>query len=84
MFIAKNKMYNKPINSDPKSGKGREYDSCKDSPCRWSSAAGCRHPLHPKNDGGFNRPKNHATDPLDPTENAVLRRSGGVDFFIRC
>ncbi|MDI3534798.1 MAG: hypothetical protein PWQ82_1163 [Thermosediminibacterales bacterium] len=28
---------------------GKEYDSCVDSPCPYSSASGCRHPLHPKN-----------------------------------
>lgn len=29
---------------------GREFDSCHNSPCRYASADGCRHPLHPKND----------------------------------
>jgi len=28
---------------------GQRYDSYKESPCRFSSADGCRHPLHPKN-----------------------------------
>lgn len=28
---------------------GRKYDSCTNSPCRYASANGCRHPLHPKN-----------------------------------
>ena len=27
---------------------GREYDSCFNSPCRYASVDGCRHPLHPK------------------------------------
>jgi len=32
----------------------RLYDSCHDSPCRYSSHAdGCRHPLHPKNQPGW-------------------------------
>jgi hypothetical protein len=28
---------------------GRQYDSCKDSPCLFASPDGCRHPMHPKN-----------------------------------
>jgi len=28
---------------------GTIYDSCVNSPCRYSSGSGCAHPLHPKN-----------------------------------
>ena len=28
---------------------GKQYESCKNSPCRYASLDGCRHPLHPKN-----------------------------------
>jgi hypothetical protein len=28
---------------------GTIYDSCVNSPCRYSSSSGCTHPLHPKN-----------------------------------
>jgi hypothetical protein len=28
---------------------GREYDSCVNSPCKYSSSNGCKHPEHPKN-----------------------------------
>jgi hypothetical protein len=28
---------------------GKQYDSCKNSPCRFSSSSGCLHPEHPKN-----------------------------------
>jgi len=28
---------------------GKEYDSCKNIPCPYSSSEGCRHPLHPNN-----------------------------------
>lgn len=28
---------------------GRQYDSCKNSPCPWASHGGCRHPMHPAN-----------------------------------
>jgi len=31
---------------------GKDYDSCKDSPCRFSSSSGCMHPLHPNNKEG--------------------------------
>lgn len=30
---------------------GSAYDSCKNSPCPWSSAGGCTHPQHPENKG---------------------------------
>ena len=28
---------------------GKQYDSCIESPCRFSSHSGCRHPMHPNN-----------------------------------
>lgn len=28
---------------------GKQFDSCVESPCPFSSHSGCRHPLHPKN-----------------------------------
>lgn len=28
---------------------GKEFDSCCNSPCRHSSAGGCQHALHPRN-----------------------------------
>jgi hypothetical protein len=28
---------------------GRQYDSCANSPCRYSGPGGCRHPQHPWN-----------------------------------
>ncbi|NSW83136.1 MAG: hypothetical protein HPY90_07655 [Syntrophothermus sp.] len=31
---------------------GRQYDSCVNNSCPFSSAFGCRHPEHPKNQGG--------------------------------
>lgn len=27
---------------------GKQYDSCKNSPCTYASASGCTHPNHPK------------------------------------
>ena len=42
------------------------YDSCHDSPCRYSSHLhGCTHPLHPKNQSGLTvmLPLLHAIDP---------------------
>jgi hypothetical protein len=27
---------------------GKEYDSCKNSPCLYASSSGCQHPLYPK------------------------------------
>jgi len=30
---------------------GKEYDSCANSHCRWSSINGCQHPEHPDNTG---------------------------------
>jgi len=27
---------------------GKQYDSCCNSPCRFSSVSGCTHPQHPK------------------------------------
>lgn len=29
--------------------KGREYDSCANSPCLYSNPSGCQHPMHPRN-----------------------------------
>lgn len=28
---------------------GKQYDSCVNSPCRYSSSSGCTHPEHPSN-----------------------------------
>ena len=29
--------------------RGKEFDSCCNSPCPYSSSGGCKHPEHPKN-----------------------------------
>lgn len=36
---------------------GKQYDSCKNSPCLYASHSGCTHPLHPKHSVQHPRPE---------------------------
>ena len=54
---------------------GKDYDSCKDSPCGWSSKSdGCTHPKHPKMITE-NEPPNQPDRTEEQPKNNINRRA---------